>query len=269
MRTTQTENARSLDFLKIWNNVFARDLEYFVDKLHDSALLDPARMGDFNTCRVGSWINLERPQLAEYPSFKRLDEAHQRFHELAHQIAILLKEQASAQEIKSVQQQFSACANAVEAAIDQLEAELANLGIIPPRFEKNISLERQTIWSESFETGIPEIDRKHHQIAVLIDQVVLNKFITSASSETTKFIESISRLILLDIEEEDAILRGFPDDVASQEHQKAHASIVDYLTGLKNKIGGGTAVSFDEIGSHLSNWYIEHLVIHDMELEVA
>ena len=42
MRTTLTENARSLDFLKIWNNVFARDLEYFVDKLHDSALLDPA-----------------------------------------------------------------------------------------------------------------------------------------------------------------------------------------------------------------------------------
>lgn len=267
MTQAVTDNARTLDFLKIWKNVFAQNLGYVIERFHDDPGFRPEGVGDAGACQLGCWINLERPSLSHLPGFQALDAVHRRFHQIAHEMAVsfLAGDVAAARALG--QGPFAAVSDEINRAIDGLAEEMTGEGIYLSRFQSPPGQTRPTIWDASLEVGIPAIDSRHHAIATLIDQVMVNHFITSASAETAVFIETIAGLIQADIDDERELLERTIDQPGSREHLAAHEQIVVYMDALIETVRHGQAVSFEEIGSQLSAWYIEHLVTYDLELE--
>lgn len=267
MTAAASSEGRTLDFLKIWNHVFAKNLGYVVDKFHADDSLKPDVIADADACQLGAWLNLERTHLQALPAFARLDAAHRDFHQQAGAIASRFR----AGEVDAARQlvhgEFVRLSDAVDLAIDDLSDAMEGQGIVLPRFKQESFQTRETIWDESLEIGIPEVDRKHHAIAMLIDQVLVNRFITSASAETSRFIDMLTRLIRADIAEEQELLTRADVQVPDLAgHLAAHDNILTYLGGLRERLDQGAAISFEEVGSRMANWYIEHLVMHDLEL---
>lgn len=267
MKQATVDNARTLDFLKIWKNVFAQNLSYVVERFHEDPGFRPEVVGDAGACQLGTWINLERPSLAHLASFQALDETHHRFHRIAREMAtrFLAGDIAGARALD--QGVFAEISEEINCAIDRLAGEMTGEGIYLNRFQSASVSVKQTLWDPSLEVGIPSIDSKHHAIATLIDQVMVNHFITSASAETAGFVQAIAGLIKQDIEEERVLLERMIDAPGSREHLLAHQVVVGYLDDLIDNVARGKAVSFHDIGTQLSKWYIEHLVTHDLELE--
>lgn len=258
----------SLDFLKIWHQVFSKHLEYVVERFQDNPGLDPEVIRDENACKIGKWLAAQPDEIHLLKSYQHLRTAHRKFHVVASEV---LRAHLSGREEHArliLMGMFAEATDSVTNAIDQLTKELVDLGICPDRFEVQANAEPQTIWSESFEVGIPAIDRHHHQLALLIDQVLLNGDLACSSAEAGKFLASLTRVIQRDIEQENMLLDACQDaGVDCEGHLKDHALILGYLSILSQNAADGQIKKLGEVGQHLADWYVEHLVAFDLEFE--
>lgn len=259
---------RALDFLKIWQTVFARNLEYIVEHLHDDDELDPVSIKDFNSCQMGAWINRQEDEIRSLKTYAELDKVHRRFHVTAGEVASLHKSHNNEEAKELLHGSFSALLDDCCLAIESLSKELELLSIYPQRFKREEQTKRQTIWSESLEIGNPEIDRSHHAIATLIDEVLVNGDIRSSSSEAIRFVGALKKLLRNDISAEVKLFESL--DTWSEEtvnHVAAHDKILGYLDEIVAQTNAGVAFSFAEVGQYLAEWYIDHLITYDLELD--
>ncbi len=268
MERLQTALGRPLDFLKIWHNVFSKKLEYAVEYGEADSSLKPESICDDLACQTGQWLSSQTADVRSLENYRRLIEIHRDFHVVAAEVARVHQAGQLAKARALVAGIFSNASNGVCVAIDTLSQDLVKLGIYPERFPPPAE-KRASIWDPSFVIGIAEVDRQHHAIATLIDQVLVNGDIECASIEGSGFLAVLGRLIKRDIDTENAQLLQMIDthpDCAA--HLEAHQSILDYLDKLHRAIDAQQIVSFGEVGRYLGNWYIDHLVSHDLDLEV-
>lgn len=265
-----TENSareRALDFLKIWHHVFAKNLEYVVEGLQPDLTLNAQTIGDDGICQMGQWLKVQEDDIRRLPDYEQLLVLHRDFHLAAAQLVRLHQTAPAGAARAYLHGAFAAATQAVSEAIDRLSDELARRGIYPARFP-NAQPQFKSIWSDSLRIGIPEVDRHHHAIATLIDQVLVNGDIDCVSTEGLRFLNVLSRMILSDIEAENRLLKALAPDVQDYAaHLDAHEAITAYLTHIAESVCQGHAVSFAQVGNDLANWYIEHLVSHDLDLE--
>jgi len=253
--------ADELDFLKIWHHVFASDLDFSTEQQAANHDLSAETFADARHCLIGTWLHRQPQAIAQLPAFVALEQAHEQFHAAAAELVHAYKKQSGAAIRQHKQAKFLPACAAVNTAIDQL-----NLHFRTPAGTK--SSHDQSIWSDSLKIGIPSIDRRHHAIATLIDQVLANGEMDLASEQGTAFLALLSKMILGDIRVENRILAELQAQGEDHsEHLNAHTAITDYLHSINNLLTHGQSLSFASIGNVLAKWYVEHLIGQDLELD--
>jgi len=82
--------------------------------------------GDHANCRLGQWYNrLRETNIAELPSYRALEEPHQRFHQLAKE-AVLLTEGGNRLEARSVLEKIQHASGDIIRLLDALQNEMAS-----------------------------------------------------------------------------------------------------------------------------------------------
>ena len=266
MEAGKSCHERPLDFLKIWHNVFSKNIEYAVESSFFDSKLSEDHVRDDMSCQMGQWLAGQSLEVKELDNFSHLISVHRKFHVICADITRNFRDgqREFAQNLLNVQ--FHSASKAVCTAIDALSNDLVKLGIYTERFPMNVR-KQKSIWDESLEVGIPEVDHHHHAIATLIDQVLVNGDIECASEEGSRFLGILAKMIKKDIATENIHLRQLSQELDCLPHEQAHESILAYLAKLQESIQRNEMILFDDVGRYLGNWYIDHLVTYDLDLE--
>lgn len=258
---------RQLEFAKIWHRVFSSNLLYVVQSIQDDSSIDPDRVGDHTACMLGKWILAQPPEIQAMDAYRQLVEVHRLYHGVARQTtnAYLYGEEALVEEL--VQGDFKRYSEGVIEAISALAVALSEAGIFAPRFAAPHPESRPGLWNESLEIGIPAIDQRHQAIASLIDELGASQDLVCSPGEDIHFLEALTSLIRNDIELEQNHLRDSRADLALYaEHFADHDRILNYINALSEQIHQGKNLPLADIGQHLSQWFVAHLVNHDLAL---
>ena len=267
MQTSHSLIERPLDFLKIWHNVFSKNIEYAVEHNYPDMKMTPEGIRDDVQCQIGLWLSAQKDEVRSLENYAHLILVHRKFHVVASEVTQLHQNGKLSGAQDMLESQFHESSNAVCTAIDALSHDLVRMGVYVERFP-NQGKSQKSIWDESFEIGIPEVDRHHHAIAILIDQVLVNGDIECASNEGSRFLNVLTKMIKHDIETENVYLADLVKaDQDYSKHIQAHEAILSYLEKLHDSIRRVEVISFEEVGRYLANWYIDHLVTHDLDLE--
>lgn len=257
----------SIAFLRIWHNVFVLNLEYTLDHVGACDYLDPAVVVDDRACQMGRWLQAQPPEIAGLEDFQHLDAVHRSFHQLAAELA---RRHVAGQAIDDDwRRRFEQASDETLAAMTALENGLSGTSTADtaPAGEGFA----QKIWDPSFEVGEPRIDRRHHAIAMLIEQVLLNPGQPWSGFDARSFLSVFSRMLQQEILAETPWLERMaatdPGHVAA--HRREHQRILEELAELDARADAGEIPSLETVGQRLAGWYVEHLVAYDLELQAV
>lgn len=267
MEHSNQATERPLDFLKIWHNVFAKKIQHAVEYGYVDPRLEPELIDDDHHCQLGQWLSAQDDSISSLQNFTHLARVHRRFHVVSAELARLQQKGCLSEAQSMLNKVFLDASQAVCVAIDALNNDLSERGFCRKRFPV-ANKSNHSIWDASYEIGIPKVDMQHRAIATLIDEVLVNGDIECSSGEGQKFLGVLSKMIKNDIRAEDdciSAMATIEQDFSA--HRQAHETILKFLESIQAAITRKEIILFDEVGRYLANWYIDHLVVHDFELE--
>lgn len=257
-----------LEFVRVWHKVFSQNLAYVIEGIQPDNSLEVEVISNSGICQVGRWLAVQRPEVVQLPSFPNLVTIHDRYHQVAGEM-LRLFQAGQIDDAKGLMAgEFTSSSEGVCEQIDVLEAELVSANLAAPRFKAEDVARSHTFWNSTFEVGIESVDRRHHAIAMLIEELSTSSLLYITQEQAGVFIKILSNLMNDDIKAEAPILdqhKGSEDPYFT-EHIAAHEMITAHLEGLAKKVEEGVAISVKEVATHFAEWFVSHLVEFDLEL---
>lgn len=254
-----------LDFLRIWHRVFAQNLEYVIARLQDASDFRPESVGDDTICKMGCWLAEQSDAVRRLPEFVDLCAEHARFHRVAASMIQAFQDGNQDAAQRMVQGEYAEVVRLVDLAIDRLSNALGHRGVNACRFNEADLVQRESIWNDSLNIGIPHVDRRHHAMAMMIDQLNQHPDLDVAQEDAQTFLGNLRELIRRDARGEQEFLSELQDNghdcVA---HLASHEDVLAYFDSILDGVHAG--VTLGSIGQRLGDWYIEHLVTFDIDL---
>lgn len=116
-------------------------------------------------------------------------------------------------------------------------------------------------WTSDLATGNPDIDRDHHELVEILDQL---KAAASGGDQKARLSNALDRFRshVLDhfpSEEREMEAKGYPE---LPKHRIAHATLTDQVVELVAKDNDGQTVLFSEV-EHLAQALYRHILLDD------
>lgn len=113
-------------------------------------------------------------------------------------------------------------------------------------------------WSESYNTGIREIDEQHQTFVAMLDKIDLT------TSQPEKVIDELEAYILKHFAFEEMLL--FENNYEQlNEHLQMHQRFVEKVTELKKEQLYQNKVLLEKIITFIRKWFISHIIQSDMK----
>lgn len=257
-----------LEFVKVWHRVFSQNLTYVIDGLQPDSAFKVEVIANAGICQVGRWLAVQTTDVEQLTAFSELVECHNRYHQIAGETLSLFQAGEIGRAREILHSEFAFSSDAVCEAINTLEHELVANNLAAPRFKAEDVARSHAFWNASFEVGIESVDRRHHAIATLIEELSASTVSEVSQQQAEVFIKMLTHLITDDIKAETPILERHLNSGGSYfaEHLEAHNQITKHLADLAEDVAKGATISVKEIGAYFSQWFINHLVEFDLEL---
>jgi hemerythrin-like metal-binding protein len=124
-------------------------------------------------------------------------------------------------------------------------------------------------WNNDFLTGVKEVDEQHQGLVGLVNQVA-PKLAALGDRQVEDFASIFQELgAYTDTHfktEEDLMRRCGVDARVLDRHRKAHAGLVQVVTGLTRRVCNGDHIAGDEVLSFLAGWLINHMLGEDQSM---
>lgn len=257
----------SLEFAKVWHNVFASQLGYLVEGIDSGISLDSGVAGDPVHCRLGSWMASVPEDIRCLPAFADLVDKHVRFHALAGDLVALCAagEQRQAQAL--CDGEFAGASQAVAGALDALSGRLSELGRNLSPFQCEPDAERPSVWNDSLLIGIPVIDRQHREIANIVDQMLANRRLEINDEKAVDLLTELSAILGKHFDTEEHMMRRLPipKEVFAR-HCEEHTRVLGDLVDLNLAVAAGRHQPIEQYAERMENWFIEEVVLHDLDI---
>lgn len=126
------------------------------------------------------------------------------------------------------------------------------------------------VWSDRYETGIPEIDAQHRRLFQAINRMEAAYQAGTEEVEAQASLAFLARYTLEHFETEEALMRevGYP---MLSFHQKEHADLMDRILVMKAKLDAGFQVPLDgaDFAAHVANFAADWLAHHINEADMG
>jgi hemerythrin-like metal-binding protein len=123
-------------------------------------------------------------------------------------------------------------------------------------------------WNESFETGIPNIDKQHRRLVYFLNLLASHVASQSDVQIIDGIFNELADYAAYHFQTEEAIWHQYlAKDEMEGEHKLVHNSFIETVTYLKNEKTGKTPQKIiQDIISFLTNWLASHILESDQHL---
>jgi len=121
--------------------------------------------------------------------------------------------------------------------------------------------------SPEFRIGVPSIDREHHGLVKLLDQLIYDPSATLKSERFSDFLNSFRKQVVAHFNNEEIFFRscGMPhEDIAA--HLEAHGTILEQYAELNFDLMDDKDRAMSEVARMIKGWILVHLVEHDLKI---
>ncbi len=257
----------SLEFARVWHNVFASQLGYLVDGIEQGLCIDPQIAGDHSRCRLGGWMASVPEDIRHLPEFGDLADKHARFHVLAGELVALHGAGEHERARALCDGAFAAASQAVAGALDVLSERLSELGHNLSPFQCAAPAERPSVWNDSLIIGIPVIDRQHKEIASIVDQMLANRQLEINEEKAVDLLTELSAILGKHFDTEEHMMRWLPiPQEVFEAHCREHTRVLGDLVDLNLAVAAGQHQPIEQYAERLERWFIEEVVLHDLDI---
>jgi len=121
--------------------------------------------------------------------------------------------------------------------------------------------------SPELRIGVPSIDREHHHLVKLLDQLIYDQSTKLKSEHFSDFLDSFGKQVMAHFNNEEMFLRscGMPhEDIAA--HLEAHGTILEQYAELNFDLMDDKERVMSEVARMIKGWILVHLVEHDLKI---
>ncbi len=260
-------NMFSLEFARVWHNVFASQLIYLIDGIEQGLCIDPQIAGDHARCRLGGWMASVPEDIRRLPEFADLIDKHAHFHGLAGELVALHGAGEHERARALCDGEFAAASQAVAGALDVLSERLSGLGLNLSPFQCAAPAERPSVWNDSLLIGIPVIDRQHKEIAGIVDQMLTNRKLEINEEKAVDLLTELSAILGKHFDTEEHMMRRLPiPQEVFEAHCREHTRVLGDLVDLNLAVAAGQHQPIEQYAERLERWFIEEVVLHDLDI---
>ncbi|THB74896.1 MAG: hypothetical protein D6B25_12785 [Desulfobulbaceae bacterium] len=114
-------------------------------------------------------------------------------------------------------------------------------------------------WRESYETGIKSMDKQHHDLIELINDLFVSIRGKEQNPDAEKILERCFEYADKHLQEEERLLmeHGYPE---LQEQLDSHNEFKKKISDLKREFSSKPEVLLSESYTYLRKWWIDHIV---------
>ena len=118
------------------------------------------------------------------------------------------------------------------------------------------------VWDESFRVGIEEIDRQHHRLVELVNELHHEMTMRRGAGILGRVLKGLIDYTEHHFAYEEKMMRetGYPDFA---EHQAGHKRLSEQVRGFLARYEGGDTSILNELLSFLVDWLTQHIKVSD------
>lgn len=133
-----------------------------------------------------------------------------------------------------------------------------------------MTAQQALVWSESFATGVPEIDDQHMILVHTLNEASVRLANDASLDSLDRITQDLLSYALYHFETEEELMQtyGYPEnggtDAAQhlEQHRAFSAKVVQVREGIKQ----GTPVAPEELLGFLNGWLVNHILNTDKKL---